>query len=165
MSARTVTAVAARRGHACDIRPMKPPSSPTWLRVLVLLLPAMAAGGCAAIDAMPGTEKAWHTLHLIDTLQTLNGPAADRCYRETAWDTRALIGEQPSREAALAWAVGMAVAHYAASRMLERAELPPALEVVIRGVDLGYKAGTVAVNHNAGIRPWGDNVACHRGAH
>lgn len=160
MSGRTVTRLAARCRRLWDRRPMKPARAARARLIAVLVLPL--AGGCGALEEMSGPERAWQALHLVDVAQTLNGPAADPCYHESAFPTRQLIGEQPTPAAVLAWGAGLAVAHYFAGRWLDRAELPDAAKFVIRSVDLTYKGLTVGRNHDQGIRPFGDNEPCAR---
>jgi len=71
----------------------------TAVAACVLLL-----SGC---QSMGRDEMTWQMLHAMDVAQTLNA-ASDPCYKEDAWLTKRLIGEQPSDSEVLAWGVGTA---------------------------------------------------------
>jgi hypothetical protein len=124
---------------------------------MTTLAAAAILAGCAS---MSPAERAWQSLHILDVAQTLNGPASDPCYRELAPDTRFLIGERPHRDEVLAWGVAAAVVHHVAFRWIDRQDWPQGVKVALRSLDLGYKGVTVGRNHEAGIRPWGDNGSC-----
>jgi hypothetical protein len=124
---------------------------------IITVLIAVLLCGCSS---MSRPEIAWNVLHVVDVAQTINGPASDPCYRERAPTTRFLIGERPHRDNVIAWGVAASVMHYFAFRWVENSDWPDGVKVALRSIDLTYKGHTVVRNHNAGIRPFGDNVSC-----
>lgn len=105
---------------------------------------------------MDRTEMTWQGLHAVDVAQTLNA-ADDPCYREKAWLTEHLIGEQPSDGEVLAWGVGTAVIHAWISRALETHRAPGWLQAAWDLGTLGHTGYSVASNHHEGVRIFGDN--------
>lgn len=117
----------------------------------------LAVSGCESLSPY---ETAWQTAHLVDVMQTLNGPASDACYYERDPITRSLIGGHPDRDAVIAWGIGLSVAHYFAGKWMDKSDWPNGVKTVIRSIDLGYKGITVGRNHDAGLRPFGNNSPC-----
>jgi hypothetical protein len=107
----------------------------------------------------PG-ERAWQVMHALDVAHTLNGPASDPCFREREPVTRTLIGERPEPEAVILWGVAAGVLHHLAFRWIESRDWPDGVKIALRAVDLGYKGVVLGRNHEAGVRPWGDNEPC-----
>jgi hypothetical protein len=123
-------------------------------KLLLIVAMAMVASGCESLDRR---ELVWQGLHAVDVAQTLNA-AGDPCYKETAWLTAKIIGEQPSDAEVLAWGVGTAVVHMLIANELERRDAPRWLQAtwsIGTIVSTGY---TVVDNHRNGVRPWGDNL-------
>lgn len=70
----------------------------SYKQVLLVCLIFLIAG----CETMPRGEIYFQGLHAVDVLQTLNGPARDACFKETAPVTRRLIGDKPSEGQVLA---------------------------------------------------------------
>ena len=125
------------------------------MRFGVLLL-AVFLSGCGT---MPGHEKAYHMLTLVDTAQTIH-VAREACYRESGFPTRALIGEQPSEGEVYGVNALYSLGYHVVTRWLDaRGEQ----SVFWRRVAVAYKAGRLAWksrsvirNHREGLRPWGN---------
>jgi hypothetical protein len=128
---------------------------------MLLVLPLFAAGyGCQSMDR---EEMVWQGLHVIDVAQTLNA-ASDPCYKETAWLTKRLIGEQPSDAEVIGWGVGTAIVHWWVARELERRDAPRWLQASWSLGTIGTTGYTIVDNHRNGVRPWGNNLDhddCH----
>lgn len=119
-------------------------------------------GGCQSMDRQ---EMTWQTLHAMDVAQTLNA-ANDPCYKEDAWLTKRLIGEQPSDGQVLAWGVGTAAVHAWVSGALENRGAPRWVQKVWELGTLGHTTYAIGSNHEAGVRPFGSNRevgGCYRG--
>lgn len=110
-------------------------------------------GGCQSMDR---EERTWQMLHAMDVAQTLNA-ANDPCYKEDAWLTKRLIGEQPSDGQVLAWGVGTAVIHAWVSGRLEDRGAPRWVQKVWELGTLGHTSYAIGSNHEAGVRPFGSN--------
>lgn len=136
--------------------------SPSRLRGLLLLAASLWwLGGCQSLDR---EELTWQTLHAMDVAQTLNA-ADDPCYKENAWLTKRMIGEQPRDGEVLAWGVGTAVMHAWVSNSLERRGAPVWVQKVWELGTLGHTSYAIGSNHQAGVRPFGDNrevPGCYR---
>lgn len=117
------------------------------LLVIILLT------GC---ESMPRGEMYYQTLHAVDTLQTINGPANDPCYSESGAIPKLLMGENPTKGQALAWGVGWGAFHYGVSRELDR-NAPDWVLGTWQLLTTGEVALTIHRNHSIGIRPWGEN--------
>jgi hypothetical protein len=129
---------------------------------LLLLAGTWLLGGCQTMDRQ---EMAWQALHAMDVAQTLNA-AGDPCYKEEAWLTTRLIGEQPSDGEVLVWGIATAVVHAWISNTLEQRGAPVWLQAVWGLGTLGHTTYAVASNHDAGVRPFGDNrpvAGCYPG--
>jgi len=112
-------------------------------------------GGCQSIE-MDRQELTWQTMHALDVAQTLNA-ASDPCYKENAWLTKRMIGEQPSDAEVLAWGVGTAVFHAWVSNSLESRGAPIWVQKLWELGTLGHTSYAVGSNHQNGVRPFGDN--------
>lgn len=110
-------------------------------------------GGCQSMDR---EEMTWQMLHAMDVAQTLNA-ANDPCYKEDAWLTKRLIGEQPSDSEVLAWGVGTAVIHAWVSGSLEDRGAPRWVQKLWELGTLGHTSYAIGSNHEAGVRPFGSN--------
>ena len=119
------------------------------------------AAGCAELPRDPywKAEAAWQTGHVVDVLQTINGPARDECFFEDDPVTKKLIGKHPNTGEVVAWGVATGVLHYGVSKGLEHLNAPNWVKIGWQGISLTTKAYTVVNNHNEGIRPWGGNVS------
>ncbi|MEQ9005182.1 MAG: hypothetical protein RIE74_16610 [Pseudomonadales bacterium] len=139
------------------VRPRRP------ARIGALLLAVLGLlGGCQTMD---NQELAWQALHAVDVAQTLNA-AGDPCYREEAWLTKRLIGEQPNDAEVVAWGVATAVVHAWVSYNLEEHGAPRWLQKVWDLGTLGHTTYAIISNHDAGVRPFGDNrpvAGCYAG--
>lgn len=118
-----------------------------------LLICAWWLAGCSS---MSREEKTWQVLHAMDVAQTLNA-ASDPCYKEKAWVTKRLIGEQPSDGQVLAWGVGTAVMHAWVSSNLEESGAPRWVQKLWELGTLGHTSYAIGSNHDAGVRPFGNN--------
>lgn len=140
------------------------PPQPAFLRLvghaLVLCLALGLLGGCQSMDRQ---ELTWQAVHAMDVAQTLNA-ASDPCYKEDAWLTKRLIGSQPSDAEVVAWGVGTAVLHAWVSNALEDRGAPVWVQKVWELGTLGHTSYAVGTNHEAGVRPFGENHAV-RGCH
>lgn len=105
---------------------------------------------------MSRQELVWQALHAVDVAQTLEA-ARDECYKEDAWLTRRLIGEQPSDAQVLAWGVGSAVLHAWVSDTLIQRGAPTWVQMVWDLGTLGQTAYAVGSNYDTGIRLLGSN--------
>ena len=127
----------------------------------VVLLLGLLAGGCQTMDR---NELTWQTLHAVDVAQTLNA-ASDPCYREKAWMTRRMIGEQPSDASVLLWGVGTAIAHKLVADLMERRDAPGWAQKMWQYGTISHTGYAVVANHQNGVRAWGDNQnydGCYR---
>lgn len=118
----------------------------------------------SACQSMDRQEKTWQVLHAIDVAQTLNA-ASDPCYKENAWLTKRLIGEQPSDGEVIAWGVGTSLIHAWVSNALEDRGAPIWVQKVWELGTLGHTSYAVGSNHRNGVRPFGDNKdvpGCYR---
>lgn len=130
-----------------------------------VLMAAWFLGGCQSIESMDRDELTWQALHAMDVAQTLNA-ASDPCYKENAWLTKRLIGEQPSDHEVIAWGVGTAVFHAWISNSLEKRGAPRWVQTVWELGTLGQTTYAIGTNHEAGVRPFGDNepvAGCYAG--
>lgn len=131
-------------------------------RGLALLGCLAALGGCASMDR---NEITWQTLHTVDVLQTLNA-ASDPCYKEKAWVTKRLIGEQPDDHEVIAWGVGTAVLHAWVSSSLDERGAPLWVQKLWELGTLGHTTYAIGSNHENGVRPFGSNrevMGCYAG--
>lgn len=119
----------------------------TTLCAIVLLC------GC---ESMPRGELAYQTLHAVDVLQTINGPATDDCYKEANPITRRIVGEKPSKGQVVAWGVGQGLLHYGISSYLED-NSPGWIYGAWQILSTGTVAITIHDNYELGVKPWGDN--------
>lgn len=126
----------------------------TLPRILLILSLVAAAFGCQSVDR---AELTWQTLHAVDVAQTLNA-ASDPCYKENAWLTKRIIGEQPSDAEVMAWGIGTAILHRWIANELERRDAPRWLQASWSIGTIGSTAYAVVDNHHNGVRPWGDNL-------
>jgi len=109
--------------------------------------------GC---ESTPQHELVWQGLHVVDVLQTLNGPASDICYKEGNSATVAMIGEHPSRQSLIGWAVGGAVIHWGVSKLLDH--YAPAWTLTTwQAVSIADTSTGIYQNNQLGIKLWGDN--------
>ena len=139
-------------------RPHRLPSLAAVLACLWLL------GGCQSLQ-MDREEMTWQALHAMDVAQTLNA-ASDPCYKENAWLTKRLIGEQPSDAEVVAWGVGTAVFHAWVSNALDDRGAPVWVQKLWELGTLGHTTYAVGSNHENGVRPFGSNRAvegCYAG--
>lgn len=137
------------------------PRRPARIGALLLAVQGLL-GGCQTMD---NQELAWQALHAVDVAQTLNA-AGDPCYREEAWLTKRLIGEQPNDAEVVAWGVATAVVHAWVSYNLEEHGAPRWLQKVWDLGTLGHTTYAISSNHDAGVRPFGDNrpvAGCYAG--
>jgi hypothetical protein len=125
-----------------------------FLVAIALTFLLLGNAGCQSMDR---EEIAWQALHAVDVAQTMSA-ARDPCYREAAWLTRSIIGEQPSEAEVLAWGVGTAIIHRWVGQVLERRDAPRWVRVAWDLGTIGYTGHTVVDNHRNGVRIWGDNV-------
>lgn len=123
-----------------------------WLRGLALA-GTLSMAGCQSMDS---SELTWQTMHAIDVAQTLNA-ADDPCYKEDAWLTRRLIGEQPSDIQVLAWGLGTAAVHAWVSNQLEMHAAPRWAHMLWDIGTLSHTTYAVTNNHRNGVRPIGSN--------
>lgn len=130
------------------------------MKTKVTLAAALLLQGCAT--APHTAEAVWQSAHLIDTIQTIKGPASDQCYVEGDPTTRLMIGREPSATAVAAWGVGFAAFHWLVSSWLSD-HAPAWAYWTWQGLsfaDVGY---SVARNYSVGIRigrPNSDFPAC-----
>lgn len=74
------------------------------MKALMLILILTLITGCASMST---EEKVWQSMHVIDVMQTYNGPASrPECFREADPFTKRIIGEHPSKESVVAWGIG-----------------------------------------------------------
>ncbi len=116
--------------------------------VCVVLL-SVVLGGCSHI---PRTEYAWQSIHLVDVLQTLDGPARDPCYEEADGLTRRLIGRQPSESDVIVWGIAIAAVHAGVTSMLERVDAPTWAKFGWQALTITNTAQAVRNNYSEGIR-------------
>jgi hypothetical protein len=109
--------------------------------------------GCQSMDRQ---EMTWQALHAVDVAQTLNA-ASDPCYKENAWLTKRLIGEQPGDGEVIAWGVGTAVFHAWISSALEERGAPVWVQKVWELGTLGHTSYAIGSNYQNGVRVFGDN--------
>lgn len=133
----------------------------------LLMLAAMLGGalylalsGCSAVPLTrvnQTLEGGYQVAHLVDTLQTLHGPASDRCYQENDMATRGMIGRLPSKTGVVAWGLGEAAVHYGVYRLLAdngHNYLASAWEAVT----VTATVSAVASNYQLGIRVGAKNL-------
>ncbi len=128
----------------------------------ILVLAALSlAGGCANLPKDPywQAEAGWQTIHAIDVLQTINGPARDDCFEEGNSITKSIIGKKPKPGEVVAWGVATGAAHWGVSKLLEKYNARPWVKTAWQSVSIVVVADTVVDNHRIGIRPWGSNVS------
>lgn len=129
---------------------------PHRLPGLVAVLACLwALGGCQSLE-VDREEMTWQALHAMDVAQTLNA-ASDPCYKENAWLTKRLIGEQPSDAEVVAWGVGTAVFHAWVSNALDDRGAPVWVQKLWELGTLGHTTYAVGTNHENGVRPFGSN--------
>lgn len=116
-----------------------------------ILLTAILAAGCSS---MSPAERTWQSLHLVDTLQTVQLARHSECYREANPLTRAIIGRHPSGAEVVAWGIAFGIAHNAVSRRLEERGPRWALRAW-NWTRITAKGATVASNARAGLGPFG----------
>lgn len=127
-------------------------------RITVFLLAALQLCGCAALR--DPYELAWQGANVVDALQTAT-LHDDPCLKEGHPLTRALIGENPSRESVAAWAIGGAALHAGVTNLLlERGWRRGAR--VWQLITITDKGVAIAINHSNGVRIAGENVSCVR---
>ena len=132
----------------------RPNLARSLLAITALMFLCLGNTGCQSMDR---EEIAWQALHAVDVAQTMSA-ARDPCYREAAWLTRSIIGEQPSEAEVLVWGVGTAIIHRWVGLALERRDAPRWVRVAWDLGTIGYTGYTVVDNHQNGVRIWGDNV-------
>jgi hypothetical protein len=117
----------------------------------IVLVAASSLSGCAhwSLETR-ALQTAYLAVHAVDAAQTLTiarNPDTVHEVRE-AW----LIGEQPSRGAVAAWAIGGALLHVAVTDQLERRDAPRWLRRSWQAFTIGPKVSAVTSNHELGIR-------------
>lgn len=125
------------------------------LRAITALGMLAWLGGCQSLS-MDRQELTWQTMHALDVAQTLNA-ASDPCYKENAWLTKRMIGEQPNDAEVIAWGVGTAVFHAWVSNRLDERGAPVWVQKLWELGTLGHTTYAVGTNHENGVRPFGDN--------
>lgn len=122
-------------------------------------------GGCASFNDIPKEELLWQGLHIIDTAQTINGPASDPCYTEVNPLTKKVIGHHPSKEGTYTTMIAFAGLHYLISDWLKD-NGPKWAYVGWQSVTLGATLATLHRNDRKGVKLYGDNnhnnVNCYR---
>ena len=134
---------------------------------LIIIPVLLLSFGCASFPEKPlwQAEAAWQAGHVVDVLQTINGPARDDCFTEGDPLTKSLIGENPSTEEAIAWGVAAGGIHWGVTKLLDHYNAKPWVKIAWQSVTITFKASTIVHNHNEGIRPWGRNVhECNGGS-
>jgi hypothetical protein len=134
----------------------KPANATVSQRVRTSFALLICVSWLAGCQSMSREEKTWQVLHAMDVAQTLNA-ASDPCYREKAWLTKRLIGEQPSDGQVIAWGVGTAVMHAWVSNGLEERGAPRWVQKLWELGTLGHTSYAIGSNHEAGVRPFGSN--------
>lgn len=109
---------------------------------------------------MSPAERAWQTMHTIETSLKLSTARLLIRAFASSHGTHALLGGHPEPESVIAWGIAASVARYLDSRWLDSRDWPDGVKLALRSVDLSHKGYTVARNHDAGIRPFGDNLSC-----
>jgi hypothetical protein len=135
------------------------------LRTILLSLIILTSFGCASFPKDPywQAEAGWQTLHAIDVLQTINGPAKDDCFVEANSITKSFIGEKPNTGEVLVWGVASGAAHWGVTKLLDRYNAKPWVKTAWQSVTIVVVADTVVDNHRIGIRPWGNNASVCNG--
>lgn len=124
-------------------------------RPILAVLTALQLCGCAALR--DPYELAWQGANVVDALQTAT-LHDDPCLKEGHPLTRALIGENPSRESVAAWAIGGALLHAGVTNLLlERGWLRSARAWQL--ISLSDKGVAIAINHSNGVRIGSKNVS------
>ncbi len=132
-------------------------------RCVVPLCFLVLLSGCESLE-LSREELIWQGVHAMDIAQTLNA-ADDPCYKESAYITQRLIGEQPSDAEVMAWGIGTAIGHAVITQALERLDAPGWVQTLWAYGTISHTAFAVASNHDEGIRMWGDNQdvrGCYR---
>ena len=130
---------------------------------ILMVLCLLTSFGCAQLPQDPywTAELGWQAGHVVDVLQTINGPGRNGdCFEEADRFTKQLIGKNPSTGEVLAWGVGSGLLHYGVSKWLDNIDAKPWVKGTWQAVTIVYKADAVIENHRVGVRPWGNNVGC-----
>lgn len=136
------------------------------MRRLLILLAVLYVQGCATWQEMPLHERAFHTMNIVDTGQTIHIAREPGCYREVGFPTRSLIGEHPSeRDVYLTMAAYSLAYHYARKWLDAKVEAAPSGSqeqgwwyvgrAGLFGAILIGKAATIANNADIELSPWG----------
>ena len=91
------------------------------------------------------------------TLPKRLNASKDPCYKEAAWLTQKLIGEQPSDAQVVAWGIGTAVAHWWIGKTLKEHDAPRWLQNFWSYTTIAHSSYAVINNHQNGVRAFNDN--------
>ena len=112
-----------------------------------LLLASCLLTGCASMaPAERASELSYQSLHLIDTLQTLD-------IRRHPWgmETNPVLGRQPSDGAIIAYMAGEAVLHLIVSDQLARHDAPAWMRAAWHVTSVSMAGNTVRNNAQLGL--------------
>ncbi len=140
------------------------------IRITLICFAFATLTGCATWEEMPLHEKAFHTMNVIDTGQTINIARRPDCFREVGFPTQQLIGSHPSETEVYLTSAAFGLAYHYGRKWFDRkVESAPAGSqeqgwwVIGRaslfGAILIGKGATIANNADIGLSPWGNGCS------
>lgn len=114
---------------------------------LIALVCALFLTACALPPEQRAYEAAYQTLHVADTLQTL-----DIKRHPWAHETNPVLGKHPKDAEIIAYMAAEAALHYLITDQLAKHDAPIWLQRFWHGASITLAASTVTENHIIGLR-------------
>lgn len=117
------------------------------MRQLTACLPLLLAACQSMPPADRAAELAYQSLHVVDTLQTL-----DIARHPGHYETNPILGRYPSRGEILAYMAGEAALHLIVSDQLARRDAPAWMRSAWHVTSVGMATNTVRSNARIGLK-------------